>query len=100
MSDTQEFMAVQLLEGAGFRDIWKGREPTLRIIPTVRYTWAVRDNWVTVVLPSTIYLAPMSDRACEIAREVCKGDEPVSRGFAAHWVPDRETAAIYEEAAA
>ena len=99
MSDVQEFMAIQQLKGAGFRDIWAGKKHAYRIIPSGYYTWATRENWVTVVLPSTVWLAPYSDQARQVAREVCGGDEPVSTGFAAHWVPDKEMRAIYEEAA-
>jgi len=100
MSDTQEFMAVQLLEEAGFRDIWTGKKPSLRILPSMFYTWAIRENWVTVVLPSTVWLAPNSEETCQVAREVCGGEEPAVYGFAAHWVPDTTMAEVYEEAAA
>ena len=99
MSDTQEFMAVQQLGEAEFRNVWKRKRSSLRILSSMSYTWAIRENWVIIVLPSTVWLAPMSDRACEIAREVCGGDEPVSTGLAAHWVPDTPMATIYEEAA-
>ena len=99
MSNTREFMAVQLLERAGFRDLWAGNKPSLQIRPFMFYTWAIRENWIMVVLPSTAWLAPDSEETRQVAREVCGNEDPVTMGPAAYWVPDKTMAAIYEEAA-
>ncbi len=97
--DSLDFVKLEVLRGAGFRDITAFLKSPIEISPQFFRSWSVRGAWIAVALPRSTWVAPDNERTRKAAKEACGGEPP--RDHIRLWeAVEKQAACWYEEAAA